>query len=77
MGTLPDLTDRVALVTGGVARHRRGRWRIALAAAGADVAVNYRERAGGGERRGGSGPNAGRRAVTVGADVSEATRSPP
>jgi 3-oxoacyl-[acyl-carrier protein] reductase len=66
---MSDLTNRVALVTGG----SRGIGRavaLALANAGADVAVNYRDR----ERQAAEVVDsiraAGRRAVAIGADVS-------
>jgi len=70
MSITPDLTNRVALVTGG----SRGIGRavaLALAEAGADAAVNYRERA----REAGEVVDAmraaGRRAIAVRADVSD------
>jgi len=68
MAFTPDLTNRVALVTGA----SRGIGRaIALAEAGADVAVNYRER---GSQAGEVVDlirTTGRRAISVGADVSD------
>lgn len=64
-----SLTDRVALVTGG----SRGIGRavaLALADAGAAVAVNYRERAGDAATVVDAIQKAGGRAMAVGADVS-------
>ena len=66
---MPSLTDRVALVTGG----SRGIGRavaLALADAGAAVAVNYRERAGDAATVVDAIRKAGGRAMAVGADVS-------
>ena len=69
MALTPDLTNRVALVTG--ASRGIGRAIMALAEAGADVAVNYRER---GSQAGEVVDlirTTGRRAISVGADVSD------
>ena len=71
MPTAPNLTGRIALVTGGA----RGIGRavaLALAEAGADVAVNYATRAAGADAVAGAIRKLGRRASTVRADVSDA-----
>lgn len=71
MSLVPDLTHRVALVTGG----SRGIGRaiaLALAEAGADVAVNYRERADDARAVADAIRAAGHRAMTVAADVADA-----
>ncbi len=66
---MSDLTNRVALVTGG-SRCIGRVVALGLANAGADVAVNYRDR----ERRAAEVVDSiragGRRAVAIGADVS-------
>jgi len=70
MSITPDLTNRVALVTGG----SRGIGRavaLALAEAGADAAVNYRERAQEAGEVVDAVRAAGRRAIAVRADVSD------
>ena len=67
----PNLESRVALVTGagrGIGRAIA----LILAEAGADVAVNYRERAGPAEATGKDIRQLGRRAEVVQADVSRA-----
>ncbi len=72
MSVVPDLTNRVALVTGG----SRGIGRaiaLALADAGAHVAVNYRDRADNAHAVADAIRAAGRRAIPVAADVSDAT----
>lgn len=70
MPLLPDLTNRVALVTGasrGIGRSIA----LALAGAGADIAANYRTQAGQAEMVAGEVRSRGRRAITVAADVSQ------
>lgn len=71
MSLIPDLTGRVALVTGG-SRGIGAAIVLALAAAGADVAVNYRARAAEAEHVAARVQAMGRRAVAVQADVSQA-----
>ena len=68
---MKDLKDRVALVTGG-SRGIGAAVAIALAKAGADVAVNYRERADAANAVCSEITGAGRRAIAVQADVSVA-----
>ena len=71
MPTSPNLSSRIALVTGGA----RGIGRavaLALAEAGADVAVNYATRAAEADAVAGAIRKLGRRASTVRADVSDA-----
>ncbi|HXZ00388.1 MAG TPA: SDR family NAD(P)-dependent oxidoreductase [Stellaceae bacterium] len=68
---MDDLSGRVALVTGA----SRGIGRavaLALAAAGADVVVNYRRRAAEAEEVCGAIVRLGRRAIALGADVAVA-----
>jgi 3-oxoacyl-[acyl-carrier protein] reductase len=68
---MTDLKNRVALVTGG-SRGIGAAVSIALAGAGADVAVNYRERADAASKVCGEITSMGRKAVAVQADVSVA-----
>ncbi len=68
----PDLTGRVALVT-GASRGIGAAIALALAEAGADVAVNYRERSAEAEAVVASVTALGRRAVAVPADVSDSS----
>ena len=66
----PDLSGRVALVT-GASRGIGAAIALALADAGADVAVNYRERATQADSVAAAIIAMGRRAVAVAADVSD------
>ncbi|HZT47718.1 MAG TPA: 3-oxoacyl-ACP reductase family protein [Hyphomicrobiaceae bacterium] len=67
---MPDLAGRVALVT-GAARGIGKAIALALAQAGADVAVNYRERLDAAEAVASAVRKLGRRTVAVRADVSQ------
>jgi 3-oxoacyl-[acyl-carrier protein] reductase len=69
MVLVPDLSGRVALVTGGSRGIGAAIARI-LAEAGADVAVNYRERKAEAEAVTASIARTGRRTIAVAADVS-------
>jgi 3-oxoacyl-[acyl-carrier protein] reductase len=68
---MQDLKDRVALVTGG-SRGIGAAIAIALAHAGADIAVNYRQRADAAQAVCAEINSLGRRALAVQADVSVA-----
>jgi 3-oxoacyl-[acyl-carrier protein] reductase len=68
---MTDLKDRVALVTGG-SRGIGAAVAIALAKAGADVAVNYQERADAASAVCGEITRVGRRAIAIKANVSVA-----
>jgi len=68
---MKDLKNRVALVTGG-SRGIGAAVAIALARAGADIAVNYRERSDAANAVCGEVTGLGRKAITVQADVSVA-----
>ncbi len=67
----PDLKDKVALVT-GASRGIGAAIAVALAQAGAAVAVNYRERADAADALVADLCKAGHRAIAVAADVSQA-----
>jgi 3-oxoacyl-[acyl-carrier protein] reductase len=69
MATTPDLHGKIALVTGG-SRGIGAAVAVALAEAGADIAVNYRERAEAAATIAKDIGRTGRRALAVGADVS-------
>src|ERR1700732_2075385 len=68
---MKDLSDRVALVTGG-SRGIGAAVAIAVAGAGADVAVNYRDRAHAANAVCGAIKKIGKKAIAVRADVSVA-----
>src|ERR1700739_3320602 len=68
---MKDLKNRVAVVTGG-SRGIGAAVAIALAKAGADVAVNYRERADAANAVRAEITGMGRKAIAVPADVSVA-----
>jgi 3-oxoacyl-[acyl-carrier protein] reductase len=70
MSIVPDLHGRVALVT-GASRGIGKAIALALAEAGADVAVNYRERAAEAGAVAAAIRSLGRRSSALGADVSE------
>jgi 3-oxoacyl-[acyl-carrier protein] reductase len=69
---MKDLNNRVALVTGG-SRGIGAAVAVALAKAGADVAVNYRDRADAAHAVRAEIAGMGRKAIAVRADVSVAT----
>jgi 3-oxoacyl-[acyl-carrier protein] reductase len=71
MAIAPDLNGHTALVTGG-SRGIGAAIAVALAEAGAAVAVNYRERAGDAEAVAAKIKSMGGRAIAVAADVSQA-----
>ncbi|HVN17712.1 MAG TPA: 3-oxoacyl-ACP reductase family protein [Dongiaceae bacterium] len=66
---MPDLQNRIALVT-GASRGIGAGIAVALAHAGADVAVNYREKADAAENMCRQITDMGRRAIPIQADVS-------
>ena len=68
---MANLKNRVALVAGG-SRGIGAAVAVALARAGADVAVNYRERADAANRVCGEITGMGRKAIAAQADVSVA-----
>src|ERR1700724_4801271 len=67
----PDLKDKVALVT-GASRGIGAAIAVALAQAGAAVAVNYRERTDAADALVADLGKAGHRAISIAADVSQA-----
>lgn len=70
MPLYPDLTGRVALVT-GASRGIGAAIALLLAEAGADIALNYRERSAEAEQVAAAVQALGRRAIAVAADVSD------
>jgi 3-oxoacyl-[acyl-carrier protein] reductase len=71
MAITPDLNGRTALVTGG-SRGIGAAIAVALAEAGAAVAVNYRERAGDADQVVAKIKSMGGRAIAIAGDVSQA-----
>jgi 3-oxoacyl-[acyl-carrier protein] reductase len=68
---MDDLSGKVALVT-GAGRGIGGAIAVALAQAGVDIAINYRERAAAARQVGAEIAALGRRAIAMQADVSKA-----